>query len=135
MNAIADVTEAGWRTGPRDTPIAALRRAVAAHPEKIFLDFSGETHTYGEFDKTSNRFAHSLQALGLIAGAPLFFLTAALVKLDSPGPALFTQERMGLDGERFPVFKFRTMRVDAEKFGLCRYDTVQNNFSLILQKR
>jgi len=71
MNAIADVTEAGWRTGPRDTPIAALRRAVAAHPEKIFLDFSGETHTYGEFDKTSNRFAHSLQALGLIAGAPI----------------------------------------------------------------
>ena len=57
-------------------------------------------------------------AFGLIAGAPLFFLTAALVKLDSPGPALFTQERMGLDGERFPVFKFRTMRVDAEKFGL-----------------
>jgi len=71
MNAIADVTEAGWRTGPRDTPIAALRRAVAAYSEKIFLDFSGETHTYGEFDKTSNRFAHSLQALGLIAGAPI----------------------------------------------------------------
>jgi exopolysaccharide biosynthesis polyprenyl glycosylphosphotransferase len=56
-------------------------------------------------------------AFGLVAGAPLFFLTAALVKLDSPGPALFTQERMGLDGERFPVFKFRTMRVDAEKLG------------------
>ncbi|MCX6018175.1 MAG: undecaprenyl-phosphate glucose phosphotransferase [Chloroflexi bacterium] len=57
-------------------------------------------------------------AFGLVVGAPLFFLTAALVKLDSPGPALFTQERMGLDGERFPVFKFRTMRVDAEKLGL-----------------
>ena len=71
MNAIADVTEAGWRTGPRDTPVAALRRAVAAHPEKIFLDFSGETHTYVQFDETSNRFAHSLQALGLIAGAPI----------------------------------------------------------------
>ena len=71
MNAIADVTEAGWRTGPRDTPVAALRRAVAAHPDKIFLDFSGETHTYVEFDETSNRFAHSLQDLGLIAGAPI----------------------------------------------------------------
>jgi len=56
-------------------------------------------------------------AFRLVLGAPLFFLTAALVKLDSPGPALFYQERMGLDGERFPVFKFRTMRVDAEKFG------------------
>ena len=71
MNAIADVTEAGWRTGPRDTPVAALRRAVAAHPDKIFLDFSGETHTYVQFDETSNRFAHVLQDLGLIAGAPI----------------------------------------------------------------
>jgi exopolysaccharide biosynthesis polyprenyl glycosylphosphotransferase len=42
---------------------------------------------------------------------------AALVKLDSPGPALFSQERMGIDGSRFHVIKFRTMRIDAEKSG------------------
>lgn len=63
--------EAGWRTGPRDTPVAALRRAVAAHPDKVFLDFSGEKHTYAAFDLASNRFAHELKALGLAAGTPI----------------------------------------------------------------
>jgi exopolysaccharide biosynthesis polyprenyl glycosylphosphotransferase len=56
-------------------------------------------------------------ALGLVLGAPFFFIMAALVKLDSPGPALFSQERMGIDGARFHVIKFRTMRIDAEKSG------------------
>ena len=64
-------TQPGWRTGPRDTPIAALRRAVEAHPDKVFLDFSGETHTYSAFDRTSNRFAHVLQDFGLVAGTPI----------------------------------------------------------------
>ncbi len=63
--------EAGWRTGPRDTPVAALRRAVAAHPDKVFLDFSGDKHTYAAFDLASNRFAHELKALGLAAGTPI----------------------------------------------------------------
>ena len=71
MNAMTKTIEAGWRTGPRDTPVAALRRAVAAHPDKVFLDFSGEKHTYGAFDQASNRFAHALQSLGLTAGAPI----------------------------------------------------------------
>lgn len=71
MNAMTSTTEAGWRTGPRDTPVAALRRAVEAHPDKVFLDFSGEKHTYGEFDRTSNRFAHVLKDLGLVAGTPI----------------------------------------------------------------
>jgi len=71
MTAMTHTTETGWRTGPRDTPVAALRRAVGAHPQKVFLDFCGETHTYEEFDRASNRFAHSLQELGLVAGAPI----------------------------------------------------------------
>lgn len=50
----------------------------------------------------------------LIAASPLMVLIAVLVKLDSPGPALFVQERTGLDAKPFPVIKFRTMRVDAE---------------------
>lgn len=56
-------------------------------------------------------------AVGLVLLSPLLFLIAILVKLDSPGPALYTQERMGLDGKRFHVIKFRTMRTDAEQHG------------------
>ena len=58
----------GWDRGEKDTPIAALSRAVSAHPDRIFLDFSGDTYTYGEIDGITNRFAHSLRDLGVQAG-------------------------------------------------------------------
>jgi exopolysaccharide biosynthesis polyprenyl glycosylphosphotransferase len=41
-------------------------------------------------------------------------LVASMVKLTSPGPVLYRQERMGLDGQIFEALKFRSMRVDAE---------------------
>ena len=56
-------------------------------------------------------------ALGLVFLSPLMFLVAVLIKIDSPGPALFSQERMGLNRKRFHVIKFRTMRIDAEQNG------------------
>jgi crotonobetaine/carnitine-CoA ligase len=46
-----------------------LARAVAAHPDKVLFDFSGEATTYAEFDVLTNRMAHALQALGVKAGA------------------------------------------------------------------
>lgn len=55
--------------------------------------------------------------VGLILLSPLFLLTALLIKLESRGPVWFCQERTGLDGRPFPVIKFRTMRMDAEKGG------------------
>jgi lipopolysaccharide/colanic/teichoic acid biosynthesis glycosyltransferase len=45
---------------------------------------------------------------------PLFLLIALLVRLDSPGPVLFIQPRVGKHGEEFPFFKFRSMVADAE---------------------
>ncbi len=50
-----------------------------------------------------------LSALGLVVLSPLLLLAALLVKLTSPGPVFYTQERVGLDGKTFPVFKFRSM--------------------------
>ena len=50
----------------------------------------------------------------LIGLSPLLALLAAGIKLTSAGPVLYRQERMGLDGQRFHMLKFRTMRVDAE---------------------
>src|SRR5208282_2035625 len=52
----------------------------------------------------------------LIAGSPLFLLLTILIKLDSKGPALFRQERVGLNGRRFRMFKFRTMYRDAPAY-------------------
>jgi Undecaprenyl-phosphate glucose phosphotransferase len=56
-------------------------------------------------------------AFGLVFLSPLLLLTAILIKLDSPGPAFYAQERMGLDGRSFMIFKFRSMRKDAEASG------------------
>lgn len=55
-----------------------------------------------------------LSAFALIVLAPLFMLLAILVKLSSPGPVFYRQERMGMDGRTFSMFKFRSMRIDAE---------------------
>jgi sugar transferase (PEP-CTERM system associated) len=55
-----------------------------------------------------------LAVLGLVLTAPLMAIIACLIKLDSRGPVFFTQERVGQNGRLFILFKFRTMRVDAE---------------------
>ena len=51
----------------------------------------------------------------LIIFSPVALLTAIAIKLDSPGPILFSQERVGENGKVFRIFKFRSMRADAEK--------------------
>ncbi len=53
--------------------------------------------------------------VGLILLAPLFAVVAPLIKLTSRGPIFYLQERVGLDGKRFRMVKFRTMRADAEQ--------------------
>lgn len=52
--------------------------------------------------------------LGLMLGAPLYALIALAIKLDSPGPVLFRQTRVGTKGRRFEIVKFRSMHMDAE---------------------
>lgn len=53
----------------------------------------------------------------LLCTAPVLLLTALAIKLDSKGPILYSQERVGLYGRRFMVHKFRSMCTDAEKNG------------------
>jgi exopolysaccharide biosynthesis polyprenyl glycosylphosphotransferase len=53
--------------------------------------------------------------LGLLAAAPLLLVLAIVVRVTSPGPAFFRQERVGTDGERFTMFKLRSMYLDAEQ--------------------
>ena len=56
-------------------------------------------------------------AAALVVCSPLMLAIAALVKLESPGPAIFKQERVGMNGVPFTMYKFRSMRLDAEKDG------------------
>ena len=54
--------------------------------------------------------------LALLIFAPLMLGIAALIKLTSPGPVMFRQQRSGLNGSPFSIFKFRTMMTNAEQF-------------------
>jgi sugar transferase (PEP-CTERM system associated) len=52
--------------------------------------------------------------VGIVVSFPVMLLTALAVQLSSPGPVLYRQVRVGLDGALFTVYKFRSMRADAE---------------------
>jgi sugar transferase (PEP-CTERM system associated) len=61
---------------------------------------------------------HRIVALvGALFSLPIAIVTAILIKLDSRGPVLYKQERVGKNGGAFTVMKFRSMRTDAEKAG------------------
>ena len=79
----------------------------------------------GSFDRSSRRVGYHLAKRGcdlllsgllLLLGSPIFLLLMILVKLDSRGPALFRQERVGQDGVPFRMYKFRTMYTDAPAY-------------------
>ncbi|MEZ5287552.1 MAG: TIGR03013 family PEP-CTERM/XrtA system glycosyltransferase [Vicinamibacterales bacterium] len=55
-----------------------------------------------------------LATIGLILAAPLMAMVAALLRLTSPGPVLYSQTRVGRDNHPFTIHKFRSMRTDAE---------------------
>jgi len=59
----------------------------------------------------------AVSAVSLVVLAPLMTVIASWIKLDSPGPVLYEQERVGLSGRRFKMLKFRTMTMDAEADG------------------
>ncbi len=59
----------------------------------------------------------SLSILLFLVLSPLICILAILIKLDSSGPVIFSQERLGKDGVPFLIYKFRSMKVDAEKDG------------------
>jgi exopolysaccharide biosynthesis polyprenyl glycosylphosphotransferase len=64
---------------------------------------------------TKRLFDVVFSATMLVLGSPLLLLIALLVRLDSPGPVFYSQERVGQDGKRFHAIKFRSMIHDAEQ--------------------
>ena len=58
-----------------------------------------------------------LSLLALVILSPLLLITAIVIKLSSPGPVLFKQQRLGLHGKEFTIYKFRSMAVGAEHTG------------------
>jgi exopolysaccharide biosynthesis polyprenyl glycosylphosphotransferase len=76
-------------------PIAIQPRSIGARIAKRAIDVAGAI-------------------VGLVLAAPIMFAVWLAVRLSSPGPAIFVQERCGLGGRTFRFYKFRTMVADAE---------------------
>lgn len=86
---------------------------------------------------TKRAFDSLVAGAGLLFAAPVLALIAVGVRVTSPGPVLFRQQRVGLDGRTFDMFKFRTMRVDAEASGAqwtVQHDVRRTAFGSILRR-
>lgn len=91
-----------WRSHVREVAGLALIDVAPAH-----LDL-GSRIVKRSFDLV-------VGVLSLLIGAPLLIGSAIAIKLSSPGPVLFRQERIGRDGKPFVMYKLRTMRLNAEE--------------------
>ena len=103
----------------RAVKIAGVRPALVWHQDQPFFELGAPVLKASAV--ILKRIVDLVGAsLGLVLLSPVFLLIAIAVKLDSPGPVFFTQDRAGLGGRRFRMLKFRTMRVgaDAEKHTL-----------------
>ena len=122
---IMNVREASLAAGcqllypARAVKIAGVRPALVWHQDQPFFELGAPVL------KASAVIVKRVMdivgaAVGLIVLSPVFALIALAIRLDSPGPVFFSQDRAGLGGRRFRMLKFRTMRVgaDGEKHSL-----------------
>ncbi len=80
------------------------------------------TDGMNEFERNAKRLLDLVIALiCLVVFSPLFLICYIAIKMDDHGPAIFKQERIGRFGRPFYIYKFRSMRVDAEKDGPALY--------------
>jgi sugar transferase (PEP-CTERM system associated) len=98
-----------WERETRTVDLEALR------PSWLFYSDGFRCGVIDEILKRAFDIAVSVALL--VFSLPLLAATACLIKLDSSGPILYRQERVGLRGQVFTIFKFRSMRVDAERDG------------------
>jgi sugar transferase (PEP-CTERM system associated) len=88
-------------------------------PERMLF---AEGFTSGFIESSIRRlFDILISAVLLVLALPLMIVAAIAIKLDSGGPVFYCQERVGLHGRPFTLFKFRSMRVDAEAGGRPRW--------------
>lgn len=84
----------------------------------------GHGFVQGHLRTTTKRVFDLVASLTLlIIAAPVMLVTAIAVRLESRGPIIYRQERVGLGGQPFMCLKFRSMRTDAEKDGVARWAT------------
>ncbi len=79
----------------------------------VYLDSMQRVKTKPFYTAVKRAFDFLSSAAALTILSPLFLLVAIIIKLDSKGPVIFCQDRVGQNGNTFKVYKFRTMKVTA----------------------
>ncbi len=94
-----------------------LRRIPVAHLRTSDFAFADEL-TVSPLRRMAKRaFDVAVSSVLVLCAAPFLVLVAVAIKLDSKGPLFYRQERVGLNGKTYWLWKFRSMRTDAEKDG------------------
>jgi sugar transferase (PEP-CTERM system associated) len=95
-------------------------RVPVEHIEDQWLLFSDGFHllSRGYVQRIKRLVDFGVSGLLLTLASPIMALTALAIRIESPGPILYRQERVGKGGKVFSVFKFRSMTVDAEAQGI-----------------
>jgi exopolysaccharide biosynthesis polyprenyl glycosylphosphotransferase len=87
-----------------------------ADVDGILLSVFGRPANEWQYEIAKRPFDLAASLFLFLLLAPVWVLVALCILIDSPGPILFRQQRVGKDGELFTLYKFRTMRVDAPKY-------------------
>lgn len=98
-----------------DTYEMAMHRVCSSKIQPSQLIFSTQLGPRAQALLFQSAYSLVLGVIGMILTSPLMLLTAIAVKISSPGPILYRQRRVGLNGRVFTLYKFRSMYVDAEK--------------------
>lgn len=113
-----DNLDTKYITEPQTTS-SAQKKSHAPEPSTFFLVLSGVGGIILRFaQRRFKRFKRcldvSLSIAGLTVSSPLILFAAILIKMNSKGPVIYRQNRVGKDGGIFEIYKLRTMRLDAE---------------------
>jgi len=109
-----------WAISSPDQASGIVHRSNAPEPSSLLLFGSGVFTMLLAFLRRAYNISKRimdllLSTVAIIILSPLCLLVAILIKLTSPGPVFYSQTRSGKDGKHFEIYKFRTMRTDAEK--------------------
>jgi exopolysaccharide biosynthesis polyprenyl glycosylphosphotransferase len=122
-NRFKEITDEAFATGANVAFVPQLSYSSETSTDYVDIDgvliASLDLPARKRLYETAKRIFDFGAALTLfVLTLPLWAVLAALVRLDSKGPAFFRQKRVGRGGKQFDLYKFRTMRVDVAKFGL-----------------
>jgi exopolysaccharide biosynthesis polyprenyl glycosylphosphotransferase len=116
--AIMECLERHFRITDQPTFVEKLLAEVPAEDITAHWFLLADVQTKAAFERVKRLIDIGAALIGLLVTGPIWPLIAVAIRLDSPGPAIYRQQRVGLHGKTFTIFKFRTMRPDAEANGV-----------------